>query len=512
MTARAITIEDVLDAPRIPTLPAIATEVLEMTMAAQVDLKEIARVIQMDQGLSARLLRTVNSSYYGLSRPCGTIGQAMVYLGLNTVKTLVLSFSLVDSLNDRGEDEGGFPYVDYWRRSIYSGVAARTLARKVGRWDPDEAFLAALMQDLGMIAMYRRLGLEYVKVVGASIQNHHRLVFLERDRWEMDHAEVGAEIAAKWKFSPRQVAAIRWHHDAQASELMYREEAKIVDLAGALAASLIDPSATRADRSFKARAQRWYMIDAKRAEALGFDAADDVDKVSSLLKLPLRSTSSVDTLRHSAEESLLAHHAQMGRREQELTDENRDLSAQVMTDPLTGVGSRHRFDERLAECWEVSVADASPLSVIFCDCDAFKRINDTIGHAAGDAALVAIAQAMTTIGGPPREVCRFGGDEFVAMLPGVSREQAAMFAEALRVHLESLQIQTSDGGHVAVTISAGVATFDGTKTIIQSPGDLVAAADQCMYAAKRSGCNTVRVFATASPTPTTISRCDADAA
>ncbi|MCH2147839.1 MAG: HDOD domain-containing protein, partial [Phycisphaerales bacterium] len=136
MSETKITIEELIAGHRLPTLPTVAARVLEMTDAEDIDLRRIADVVQMDQALAAKVLRTVNSSFYGLSRPCGTVRQAMVYLGLNAVKTLVLSFSLVDTVDGRGADANGFNFTEYWRRSIHTAVAARELARKIGGWDP----------------------------------------------------------------------------------------------------------------------------------------------------------------------------------------------------------------------------------------------------------------------------------------------------------------------------------------------------------------------------------------
>src|SRR5882724_10554581 len=130
----------------LPSLPAIAIQVLELAQKADVDIAEIARTISKDPALSTKILRTVNSSFYGRSQNVSTISHALVILGLQSVKTLVLGFSLVTNLTKNKAK--GFKHLIYWKRSIYGATAARSLAAKVGLLQAEEAFLAALLMDI----------------------------------------------------------------------------------------------------------------------------------------------------------------------------------------------------------------------------------------------------------------------------------------------------------------------------------------------------------------------------
>src|SRR3954449_6325114 len=104
--------------PNLPSLPAIAVQVLELAQKADVDIAEIARIISKDPALSGKILRTVNSSFYGRSQHVSTVSHALVILGLQSVKTLVLGFSLVTNLTK--SKAKAFKYLTYWRHSIYS--------------------------------------------------------------------------------------------------------------------------------------------------------------------------------------------------------------------------------------------------------------------------------------------------------------------------------------------------------------------------------------------------------
>src|SRR5690349_1040377 len=123
-------VKRVKQCPSLPSLPAIAVQVLDLAQKPEVDIAEIARIISKDPALSGKILRTVNSSFYGRSQAVSTISHSLVILGLQSVKTLVLGFSLVTTLTKNKSK--GFRHLTYWRHSIYSATAARTIATKVG--------------------------------------------------------------------------------------------------------------------------------------------------------------------------------------------------------------------------------------------------------------------------------------------------------------------------------------------------------------------------------------------
>src|SRR5882757_989116 len=148
--------------PTLPSLPTIAMEVLNLAQCDEVDIAEIARIISRDPALSSKILRTVNSSFYGRSQSIGQVSQALVILGLQSVKTLVLGFSLVSNLQE--SKSSGFKHLDYWKRSIYAATAAKTLAARTHMVQVEECFLAALLQDLGMLVLDQALKEEYGQI------------------------------------------------------------------------------------------------------------------------------------------------------------------------------------------------------------------------------------------------------------------------------------------------------------------------------------------------------------
>lgn len=479
------TIKDIIDGHRLPTLPTVAARVLEMTAEDDIDIRRIAEVVQMDQALAAKVLRTVNSSFYGLSRPCGTVRQAMVYLGLNTVKTLVLSFSLVETVDGRGADRNGFNFTDYWRRSIHTAVAARELARRTGCWDPEEAFLAGLMQDVGVIALYRQFGVDYLEAIDA-VGEHAQTLSTERRHWNCDHAELSAAIAEHWQLPPAQVEAIRHHHDSTPASIEYRAHARVIELAGRIAEAIDSRSPRSAMTEIRTRIRNWFDIDAKRLTAMLVEVEDAIKSISSLLSINTGSAPATERLLATAEEQLVAHQVDMDRKTAELRSAKADLEEQVMTDPLTGVWSRRALEETLEMRMQAAQETGRRVAVLFCDANRFKQVNDVHGHLAGDALLRHIATLLDQHTREESIVGRYGGDEFVVVLPNCDFDSARQVGARLQQTITTTPCPSGAGWpELTASVSIGVACSS-----LESPctaKELIDFADQAMYEDKQAG-------------------------
>ena len=183
-------------------------------------------------------------------------------------------------------------------------------------------------------------------------------------------------------------------------------------------------------------------------------------------------------------EELKAKAAELGVRNEELETANARIEEVARTDALTGVPNRRHFLERLAGETARASRNGTALSFLFIDLDHFKRINDDFGHEIGDAVLVAAAGAMRAAVRPYDLLARWGGEEFVVMLPATTADQASAVAERLR---ERLVGQLAPGCPRAVTGSFGVACLrDGEGT-----EDVLRRADEAAYRAKQAGRNRV---------------------
>ena len=179
----------------LPTLPAVAMNVLDLCQQENLDLNKIASTISNDPALAVKLMKTANSPIFALRREVTTISYAVSLLGINAIRTLVLSFSLPRNLAG-GKLKG---MQDYWRRSILCALAARELCGGPLIGMREEAFLAGLLQDIGMLALAQSLGPQYGKVLEAAKGDHRQLFLLEREAFGGDHAQVGGWLLDRWR-------------------------------------------------------------------------------------------------------------------------------------------------------------------------------------------------------------------------------------------------------------------------------------------------------------------------
>lgn len=175
---------------------------------------------------------------------------------------------------------------------------------------------------------------------------------------------------------------------------------------------------------------------------------------------------------------------QVARRTAELEVANREITQLSVTDALTGCHNRHYLDQQLPREIDRAGRYGRQLSIVMCDIDLFKSVNDTYGHAAGDAVLRAVGRYLDAHRRAPDWVCRFGGEEFVLVLPETGLEEAFGIADRLRLGLSDVSVD-ADGTPITVTASLGVATFRMGQN--ESSETLLRRSDEAMYRSKTSG-------------------------
>jgi diguanylate cyclase (GGDEF)-like protein len=165
-----------------------------------------------------------------------------------------------------------------------------------------------------------------------------------------------------------------------------------------------------------------------------------------------------------------------------------ELRIQANVDELTGLLSRSAILDVLRRALARGARDKTPLSILLADIDRFKHVNDTYGHAIGDAALRGIAELLNPGLRPYDEIGRYGGEEFLIVLPGCGAGEAHDVAERIRTYTEGHAIDTS-AGSLELTVSIGAATAVGDGDV--SIDDLIVTADRALYEAKDAGRNRV---------------------
>ena len=168
------------------------------------------------------------------------------------------------------------------------------------------------------------------------------------------------------------------------------------------------------------------------------------------------------------------------------------ISEMAITDGLTGLYNRRHLDERLDEMFEHSARLHEPLSIAMFDIDHFKKVNDTYGHQVGDVVLSQFAQLLKHVARDIDRIGRYGGEEFMVLLPGTVLDAGVTFAKRARQEVETHQFEY-EGGVLACSISAGVAAYPHPR--IHTRQQLVKAADDALYVAKTTGRNRVVRFA-----------------
>lgn len=484
------TIDRVLACPSLPSLPAVAVEVLALTRSPDVSLADISRVVQNDPGLAAKILKTVNSSFYGLQQPCSRLDRAMSYLGLQAVKSLVLGFSLVDATRSVGNSPG----VDlkrHWRRTIFAASAARHLAQLTRAADPDEAFTASLFQDIGVLACVAALSDEYVSTLATAPEDHDLLCRHEREVFPFDHTTVGAELAKRWKLPDVFAEVIRKHHDPDSLGLTHGPVVRLAALSMYVSEAMSTPGAQAIISRLASRADAWFSLPPDRIAPLLKSTASSASELAKLFEQDVAIPNAA-MIMAEAQETLLTGQIQMQR-------ESDRLKIETLTDTLTGVWNRRRFDADLADAFRDAQSNRAALSVISIDADKFKAVNDMLGHPAGDAVLKQLATRSTSVVGDSGLVCRIGGEEFATILRGHDGVRAKEVAERLRAAIADAPMSLAgvDGAPptLAVTVSIGVATMESGSGESATPERLLALADQSLYAAKSSGRNCVRAAA-----------------
>lgn len=494
--------EKVLACPTLPTLPGVALRVLELTGKPDVSINEIASTVQNDPALSTKVLRTVNSSFYALSSPCPSISRAMSLLGLNAVKAIVLGFSLVDftkNLGDHAPDMSSF-----WRRAVYSAAGARAFAAKVKGVDPEEVFLGALVQDIGILACIAALKGDYARVLADAPPEHDALAAHERKVFQFDHAEIGRQLGERWKLPPALVECIAKHHQPDQADPRHQRLVRLVSLGAAAAAALTDADPRKSLGRLLINADRWFTIGRDDAKMLLGETAKGAKEIAKLLELSTGQPPDMGSILSQAHEQLIAAQEQVQQEAAQLRQSNTRLARQSVTDALTGANNRAAFDASGREMFAAAKGSGSSLAVIFIDADKFKSVNDAHGHQAGDAVLVELARRLMAGVGKGGMVCRYGGEEFAVLLPGSTAQKAAQIADLLRRGIERTPVSLIGTGaktpEISITISAGVAALEPANAQkVENIEQVVNLADAGVYAAKQGGRNCVRVNDPLSP-------------
>ncbi len=222
-------------------LPQVVHQIIQLTNNPSASVKDLERMISIDQGMSMRVLNTVNSAYYGFSRKIASVKDAVMLLGFKTVRNLAMTVSVFDMFVGK-TDRQNLRRGKWWRHSIDAALCARMIATQVSGVSPDEAYTAGLLHDIGKPLLDRYGSAPYEQVEDLAAQGVPELQ-AEMQVFGCTHTEIGRAVSLHWGFPEKLVEAIGEHHAQAQGDWQDARLVAVVVLANHLAHLLRQPNA-----------------------------------------------------------------------------------------------------------------------------------------------------------------------------------------------------------------------------------------------------------------------------
>ncbi len=194
----------------IPSIPFVISQVLGAVDNENLSASALASLIEKDQSLTIKVLTVANSPFYGFSRRISTIDLAIVILGLNTIKEIVLSLAIQKFFTNVRKDI--FDVKSFWQYSVFCGAAGRVLARKLNYRLVGEAFVAGLMHDIGILILIQYFSTNFNEIRKRQLYQSMTFVEAEKVVMKCTHSDIGSWLANKWNLPENISKAIQYHH------------------------------------------------------------------------------------------------------------------------------------------------------------------------------------------------------------------------------------------------------------------------------------------------------------
>ncbi|MDR1893877.1 MAG: HDOD domain-containing protein [Spirochaetales bacterium] len=212
---------------KMPSLPTTVSRILEICNLPQTIPADLNQVISLDPVLMGKVLKLINSAYYGLNQEITSLVRAIIMLGINTVKNLALSTAVLGTF-DRQAGSQALNMDGFWRHSLGVAVCSKLIAKK-RKLDPkkwEDYFIAGLLHDLGKIPLNNQFPDDYVRVIETCDRERIPLCQAEKKIFDLNHAEVGSLIVSNWRLDNSILDVTGRHHDyenyeGEHTELLY---------------------------------------------------------------------------------------------------------------------------------------------------------------------------------------------------------------------------------------------------------------------------------------------------
>jgi len=211
---------------KLPVLPAVYMKLTHLFNVPDTSIRTISNIISEDQAVAAMVLKIVNSAAYGFYNRIGDLQHAIVILGLNEIKSLVLATSMYKVVNEF-KSSSAFDMQEFWKHSIGCAISARVLAETADLKSPEDVFTAGLLHDIGKLIHAAYLREEFDGVVANVVETGSQMSASEKKILGFDHAQTGSALAEKWRLPRETVNMIAHHHLSYMPDTLTKEIAAV---------------------------------------------------------------------------------------------------------------------------------------------------------------------------------------------------------------------------------------------------------------------------------------------
>lgn len=223
---------------KLPSLPQVLVRILDAVSQESADFQQLSSIIRQDSAMSARLIAVANSGFYRRQHHCDTVDRALMCLGLETVRTLVITAAVKQYFSYFDKDHQQF-MTRFWRRSLAAAQCAQTFASLTGYQGLSQAYLCGLLMDVGQLCLLAENHSAYLKLCQAAETDDQYLLDGEREAFDITHPELGAALLDSWHMDNFMADAIRYHH-ATGEDLRHAHHlVKIVNLSSQVSGQLV---------------------------------------------------------------------------------------------------------------------------------------------------------------------------------------------------------------------------------------------------------------------------------
>ncbi len=482
-----------------PTPPGVAEQIIGLSADPNSNISILAEIVSLDPALTVKILRMANSPMYARAAEVESLEQAVMMFGWNGTLNLALSFSLVSRVSSSSEQ--GLDHAFFWKRSISAAVSAKHLGKEVGiDIKKEDLFLPGLLQDIGMLALDKAVPDLYTNL-GDDQHQHKTVQKIEIDKIGADHASVGAWLLGRWNLPQRIIDLVSIsHHEERYANVGNTTPSEICIEVSNVIADVICSDEGEKNYHYAADVCKKLleMSEEKFLENLE-GITKEITETAAIFELDVGDPKLLNCIAEQAKELLLLRSMETLKTAEQLHEEAEYLESKAKKledvakiDALTKTYNRGYLEKSLKFEFGMSTSRNCPLAVVMVDLDNFKRINDTYGHSCGDKALIHAVDILKSCIRDTDSVYRYGGEEFVVLLPGTGDQGAKSFSSRIIEVFNNKEFLHQDVV-IPITASLGIAVH-GEGIEFDNWEHLLNIADYCLYASKANGRNQYTIY------------------